>query len=217
MKLKRKIFLIFSLVAVIPMIFLTTYTVVQYTHMIDNRMEDISHEQQENLSDAIDASYTSIRQVFMLLTFASNTDSSIIKILRPYADPEIHMTNMEIYRACLQLRNANQNIFYTYDFLNGVYVYTPSGNLISYETSKNGTIAQTYNPKNDDWYNRTIESGEKCITALWMNILCLSPRIKVSFFLRPLSIRIPVSFSVYSLSTVLRSFSIWIRSMPLVI
>lgn len=42
MKLKRKIFLIFSLVAVIPMIFLTTYTVVQYTHMIDNRMEDIS-------------------------------------------------------------------------------------------------------------------------------------------------------------------------------
>ena len=33
---------------------------------------------------------------------------------------------MEIYRACLQLRNANQNIFYTYDFLNGVYVYTPS-------------------------------------------------------------------------------------------
>ena len=47
MKLKRKIFLIFSLVAVIPMIFLTTYTVVQYTHMIDNRMEDISHEQQE--------------------------------------------------------------------------------------------------------------------------------------------------------------------------
>lgn len=39
MKLKRKIFLIFSLVAVIPMIFLTTYTVVQYTHMIDNRME----------------------------------------------------------------------------------------------------------------------------------------------------------------------------------
>lgn len=161
MKLKRKIFLIFSLVAVIPMIFLTTYTVVQYSHMIDNRMEDISHEQQENLSDAIDASYTSIRQVFMLLTFASNTDSSIIKILRPYADPEIHMTNMEIYRACLQLRNANQNIFYTYDFLNGVYVYTPSGNLISYETSKNGTIAQTYNPKNDDWYNRTIESGGK--------------------------------------------------------
>lgn len=68
MKLKRKIFLIFSLVAVIPMIFLTTYTVVQYTHMIDNRMEDISHEQQENLLDAIDASYTSIRQVFMLLT-----------------------------------------------------------------------------------------------------------------------------------------------------
>lgn len=38
MKLKRKIFLIFSLVAVIPMIFLTTYTVVQYTHMIDNRI-----------------------------------------------------------------------------------------------------------------------------------------------------------------------------------
>ena len=68
MKLKRKIFLIFSLVAVIPMIFLTTYTVVQYTHMIDNRMEDISHEQQENLSDAIDASYTSIRQVFMQVT-----------------------------------------------------------------------------------------------------------------------------------------------------
>ena len=79
MKLKRKIFLIFSLVAVIPMIFLTTYTVVQYTHMIDNRMEDISHEQQENLSDAIDASYTSIRQVFMLLTFASNTDSSTLR------------------------------------------------------------------------------------------------------------------------------------------
>ena len=197
MKLKRKIFLIFSLVAVIPMIFLTTYTVVQYTHMIDNRMEDISHEQQENLSDAIDASYTSIRQVFMLLTFASNTDSSIIKILRPYADPEIHMTNMEIYRACLQLRNANQNI---------------PMKQVRTEPLLRPTI-----PKMMTGIIAPLNRVEKCITALWMNILCLSPRIKVSFFLRPLSIRIPVSFSVYSLSTVLRSFSIWIRSMPLVI
>lgn len=161
MKLKRKIFLVFSLIAIVPMIFLTTYTIYQYTQIIDTRIEDISMEQQKNISDAVDSAYTSIRQVMMLLTFASNTDSSIIRLLRPYADPDIHMTHMEIYQACIQLRNANQNIFYTYDFLNGVYVYTPSRNLISYETGKNGTIAQSYDPKNDNWYKYTFQLNGK--------------------------------------------------------
>ena len=182
MKLKRKIFLIFSLVAVIPMIFLTTYTVVQYTHMIDNRMEDISHEQQENLSDAIDASYTSIRQVFMLLTFASNTDSSIIKILRPYADPEIHMTNMEIYRAVFNFAMRIRIFFITYDFLNGVYVYTPSGNLISYETSKNGTIAQTYNPKMMTGIIAPLKPGGKMYYSSLDEHPMFESKNKVSFF-----------------------------------
>lgn len=92
MKLKRKIFLIFSLIAIIPMCFLTTYTVYQYTEIIDTRVEDIANEQQQNISDAVSSAYTSIRQVMMLLIFASNTDSSIVKILRPYADTNTHMT-----------------------------------------------------------------------------------------------------------------------------
>lgn len=161
MKLKRKIFLIFSLIAIIPMCFLTTYTVYQYTEIIDTRVEDIANEQQQNISDAVSSAYTSIRQVMMLLIFASNTDSSIVKILRPYADTNTHMTDMEIYRACMKLRNANQNVFYTYDFINGVYVYTPSMNLISYETGKNGTIAQSYNPKDDEWYKSTLQLDGK--------------------------------------------------------
>ena len=39
MKLKRKIFLIFSLIAIIPMCFLTTYTVYQYTEIIREELE----------------------------------------------------------------------------------------------------------------------------------------------------------------------------------
>ena len=70
MKLKRKIFLIFSLIAIIPMCFLTTYTVYQYTEIIDTRVEDIANEQQQNISDAVSSAYTSIRQVMMLLIFA---------------------------------------------------------------------------------------------------------------------------------------------------
>lgn len=182
MKLKRKIFLIFSLIAVIPMLFLTFCTVTQYTQIIDRRMEDISREQQENLSDAVSSSYTSIRQVMMLLTFASNTDSSIIKILRPYADPSIHMTDMEIYRACIKLRNANQSIFYTYDFLNGVYVYTPSGNLISYETGKNGTIAQSYDPASDGWYQTTLKLGGKMYYSTFQEHLMFESGQKSVFF-----------------------------------
>lgn len=53
MKLKRKIFLIFSLIAIIPMCFLTTYTVYQYTEIIDTRVEDIANEQQQNSSGLI--------------------------------------------------------------------------------------------------------------------------------------------------------------------
>lgn len=37
----------------------------------------------------------------------------------------------------------------------------PSMNLISYETGKNGTIAQSYNPKDDEWYKSTLQLDGK--------------------------------------------------------
>ena len=65
------------------------------------------------------------------------------------------------------MQNISQNIFYTYDFVNAIYVFTPSKSLISYYTYTDDEIPLTYDPSQDDWYQDTLAmKGKLYISAL---------------------------------------------------
>lgn len=182
MKLKHKTFLTFSAIAILPMVLLTFFSFYQYTHIIDRRMTEISNEQQNNITKEVTSAYLSVKQVLMLLTFATNSQNSMINILRPYSDPDHELTDYEIYHASKNLEYISQDIFYTYSYVNGVYVFTPSKSLISYTTYKNEGIPQTYDPEQDEWYQNTIDlNGKLYISALDEYSMFQSDRKRVFF------------------------------------
>lgn len=156
MKLKQKTFLSYSVIAILPLILLTFFSFYQFTHIIDRRMSEISSEQQGNIVKEVSSSYTSVKQVFMSLTFATNGKYSLLNTLRQYSDPDHKLTDYEIYDGSYKLQNISQNIFYTYDFVDAVYVFTPSKSLLSYYTYKEGEIPLDYDPSQDDWYQETL-------------------------------------------------------------
>lgn len=167
MKLKYKMFLIYSIIAILPMILLTFFSFYQFTHIIDRRMSEISSDQQDNITREVASSYTSVKQVLMSLTFATNGKYSLLNTLRQYSDPDHKLTDYEIYDGSYTLQNISQNIFYTYDFVNAIYVFTPSKSLISYYTYTDDEIPLTYDPSQDDWYQDTLAmKGKLYISAL---------------------------------------------------
>lgn len=182
MKLKYKTFLTFSAIAIFPMILLTFFSFYQYTHIIDRRMEEISNEQRTNITEEVKNAYTSVKQVLMLLTFATNSKNSMVNILRPYSDPDYQLTDYEIYEACRNVEFLSQDIFYAYDYANAVYVFTPSKSLISYKTYKEEGISQTYDPEEDDWYQETINlNGKLYISTLDAHPMFQSERERIFF------------------------------------
>lgn len=156
MKLKNKMFLIFSVIAILPMVLLTIFSTHQYISLTTQRITDIAHEQEANIIQEVTEDYASVRQAMKLLTFANNGAYSIVNILRPYSDPNESMSGYEVYQASLKLTNMSQNVFDTYDYLKGAYIFTPSKGLLSYTTFGNGSIDQHYDPQSDDWYQDTL-------------------------------------------------------------
>lgn len=182
MKLKYKTFLIYSAIAIFPMVLLTFFSFYQYTHIINRRMTEISNEQQNNITKKIEESYSSVKQVLMFLTFANSGEYSMINILRPYSDPDRPLTDYEIYSVSKNLEYISQDIFYTYNYVNGVYIFTPSKSQIAYTTNKDEGIPQTYDPEQDDWYQDTINlNGKLYISALDEYPMFQSDRKRVFF------------------------------------
>ena len=168
MKLKTKIFLSFTAISIIPLLFLMIFSYYQYVNVINGRMNDIISTQFNNISYNVNTSYRSIQQAMKILTFYSNDDSSIINILKKVSSTKKALTDYEIYRASCDMNAICENVCYNYDYINGIYVFTSSGSLISHSIDRQkGDISYSYNPTSEEWYQDTLKlEGETYISGL---------------------------------------------------
>ncbi|WP_428994465.1 sensor histidine kinase, partial [Anaerostipes butyraticus] len=60
-----------------------------------------------------------------------------------------------------------QNIINTYDFIQGIYIFTPSGVDFSYENTQDMRIRFGYSPESSEWYKKTMDySGDLYISNI---------------------------------------------------
>ena len=164
MKLRTKIFLIFTAIAVFPLAFLTAFTYYQYVHITSDRMSSIISSQFRNISDKAETSYNTVRQAFQILAFYSEGNYSIMNMLNRISSAE-ELSDYELYELNNEMNSACQNVIYTYNDIYGIYVFTPSGNLIGHSTGQNGSISYEYNPTLDPWYSDTLDLEGKIYTS----------------------------------------------------
>ncbi len=152
MKLRQKLFLILLFMALLPTVCLTAVSYLRYQSTTQQQMKEYS----SNLfSKAVQQANTSLKELEKISSMFSSYSSgnySLIQNLKPYADEAAKLDELSIYTSRQNLKYLCQNFFNTYDFIYGIYIFTPSGINFTFEDTQNHRLQYNYTPYAEDWY-----------------------------------------------------------------
>lgn len=157
MKLRTKVFCIFTSIAIIPLLILTAFAYERHYDTTYQRMDELSSTLFDNALEQSNSILDTIRQATGLFTFYSDSDFSIVENLEKFSDPEEGFRTYDEFKANQNIKFVCQNLLYSYNYLYSVYVFTPSGALLGHSSQKNGEIQYRYDPTEDDWYQDTMD------------------------------------------------------------
>lgn len=156
MKLRQKFFIIFFLISAIPILIITSVVYRRYYTTTHEQMDEFSSNLFEKAVQQTNGTLEDITKAASMFTFYSSGTSSLIQNLRPYADPGVSTTPLSIYQTKQNVKYICQNILNSYDFIYGLYVFTPAGVTIDFENTRDIKLRYQYDPQNEDWYHEAI-------------------------------------------------------------
>ncbi|MBU5480966.1 sensor histidine kinase [Blautia sp. MSJ-19] len=156
MKLRTKIFLMFSILATVPLIFFTVFCYQRYIQTTYERMDVISSHLFENAQNATNETLNSIRQTAGTFNFYYDDGSSIIGDLKKFKDINTVPDSYEYFKMSKNFKRTCQNLLYSNEDIYGIYIFTPSGYIFNCTNGENGTIQSNYDFQNADWYQDTL-------------------------------------------------------------
>lgn len=156
MKLRTKVFLIFTVMSIVPLLFLTLFSYKRFYQTTYQRMDEMASNLFTNAVAKTNNTMDSIRQVMGLFTFYSDGDFSIINNLQKFSDPSKTNDSYEVFKANQDIKFVCQNVLYSYDYIYGLYIFTPSGAVLSHTNRSNGDLQLNYSPEADSWYLETL-------------------------------------------------------------
>ncbi len=156
MKLQYKFFLTFFLTAFIPLVIITSIFYNNYQNTILKQMDSYSSNVFHNATNEANKILDRVSQAASQFSFYTSRSSeySIVDSLSIFSDPNAKYTSYDIYKATRNLDYINQNVLYSDTFIYGIYIFTPSGVILSSTTNSNGDIVVNYKPQNEAWYTK---------------------------------------------------------------
>lgn len=152
MKLRQKLFIILFFMALLPILCLTAVSYYRYQKTTRQQMREYS----SNLfSRAVEQSNTTLKELEKVSNQFSSYSSgsySLIQNLKPYTDTEKKYDSLSVYQTRQNLKYVCQNLFNTYDFIYGIYFFTPSGTHFTFENTADTRLVYGYTPEEEDWY-----------------------------------------------------------------
>ncbi|WP_138496553.1 cache domain-containing sensor histidine kinase [Paenibacillus pinistramenti] len=155
--IKTKLFLVLITLSILPIVIVTYNSYHNYTRLVNQQTSLIA-------SDTIDHSVNSISTILnnidrISLTIqqqnssptAYSTVSDELKKLARTSDP------YEMFVIHNKLKVIMENLLLSYNYVNGIYLFSPDGKYISYGNTSD--LQVDYVPFNDDWYKKTLKSG----------------------------------------------------------
>lgn len=165
MKLRTKIFLIFSVMATVPLLIITIFSYNRYTQTTYQRIDDISVQLFENATETANRTLDSIVQTTSLFNFYYNDGSTVIQNMDLFTNPNKKPSTYEYYEASWNFNRTCQNRLYADENIYGIYIITPCGYVFSYSNQMNGSIKETYDFQNTDWFQDTLELDGKMFVS----------------------------------------------------
>lgn len=167
MKLRQKLFLILFFMALLPILCITAVSYYRYEKTTQQQMEVYSANLFSKAVQQTNTALTELEKVTNLFATYSSGSYSLIRNLKPYTDTNTEHSELSIYETKQNLKYICRNIFNTYDFIYGIYIFTPSGINFTYENTQNNKLIYGYTPQDETWYQETVnESGKLHISGI---------------------------------------------------
>lgn len=183
MKLKNKFLIIFLLISIIPVIFITSFTYTRYTKLIDKQITSITDNIFEKSGEELEKNLKSLEHIGDLFNFHSESDQiSLNKELRKYAGSSANFSYYDIFQSNQNIHFILKNVTYSSEYINGIFVFTPSGPILGYGLNSNIDVFPGYEPQKDDWYEKTLDlEGTFHIDGISQKDFMINSRPSISF------------------------------------
>ena len=156
MRLRTKIFLIFSILASVPLLILTLFSYQRYVQTTYQRMDELSSRLFENAVDETNLTLQNIKDISLAFNFYYKDGASMVQELEKYADKDTIPSAYEYYATSKTLGRTCQSLLLADSDIYGIYIFTPSGYIFDYSNNQNGTIPTSYGFEADEWYQETL-------------------------------------------------------------
>lgn len=167
MKLRKKLFIILLFMALLPTVCITAVSYYRYQQTSQQQMQEYSENLFSKAVQQANSTLTELENATNLFSSYSSGDYSLTQNLRPFSSANASPDELSVFRTQQNIRYLCQNIINTYDFIYGIYIFTPSGINFTYENTQNVRMKYAYTPEGSDWYEKTLEySGNLYISDI---------------------------------------------------
>ncbi|WP_083258849.1 sensor histidine kinase [Cellulosilyticum sp. I15G10I2] len=182
MNLNKKFLLIFLLLSIIPIIIITTFTYDRYTNLVNKQMNEVASNIFESaLRESVDT-INEINRISEIFQFYSETTYSIVDDLKKYKVNDGSYTTYDLYKSRNNMMFVAKNLIYSNDYINGLFIFTPSGENIGYGYGNGIDIKLGYKPFEDDWYQSTLSlEGKIHISDITKKDFIINSKPSISF------------------------------------
>lgn len=153
MKLRQKLFLILLFMALLPTVCITAVSYDRYQKTTRQQMEEYSSNLFSKAVQQTNTTIAELEKVSNLFTSYSSGNYSLIHNLKPYASKDEDHDELSVYKTKQNLKYLCQNLFNTYDFIYGIYLFTPSGIHFTFENTPNSKLVYDFSPEDAAWYS----------------------------------------------------------------
>lgn len=163
--IKVKFLLVFVTLSLIPLIIVAMVSYYSYTNLVSKQVSLVSANTLSNSVDKISnvlkdidrVSGTFVYQQFSSKTSMSTTNNTIADQLAKYTKKNVEHDQYTLYSTGNDFKFLCDNLMYNYNYIKGVYIFTPGENTFSYGNE----LKLDYKPFNSQWYINTIKNNGK--------------------------------------------------------
>jgi Putative regulator of cell autolysis len=178
----KKFFIIFSLISIIPIFVVTSFTYERYTSLIQSETDNMADSVFNKASDSANTAINDINQITEMFTLYSGSDISIIDDLKKYKDKGSKYTNYDIYKSNEKIKFVCQSLIYSKNYINGIFLFTPSGVTLGYGYGTGIDVRSEYTPFSDEWYQSTVNlHGKTYVDGITTKNFLLGAKPSISF------------------------------------
>ena len=110
MRLRTKIFLIFSILTSVPLLILTLFSYQRYVQTTYQRMDELSSRLFENAVDETNLTLQNIKDISLAFNFYYKDGASMVQELEKYADKDTIPSAYEYYATSKTLGRTCQSL-----------------------------------------------------------------------------------------------------------